>query len=292
MELSWHMTKNFDQNFPDGSVQDLSAIYGEISLKDLYLEEALSSPDRIYVGDEFCPTRLPDPPELSRFCESADRKNLPLTLLTPVLTDQGIEHCSPLFDRLNQWNPEAEVVVNDIGVLFFLKKNYPEFQLSMGRLFNKGFKDPRLKIRDLPSSKGMESILNDCSFDHQNFQALAENLGVHRLEQDLMPYADPGFTSLSRLKTTVYFPFGYVTTGRVCFTAGLNQKPDNRFRLAGKCSSPCTTQSLSLKHPSLAFKLFQKGNTIFYLYTLPMLRSLFKNARHQELRLVYQGGLL
>ncbi|SDU41058.1 hypothetical protein [Desulfobacula phenolica] len=292
MKVAWHMTRNSVKDFPHGFMQELNTIYAETSSEDLYWDEARSSLDRIYVGDEFCPTRLPTPQELSCLCGFTEQKNLSLTLLTPVLTDQGIEHCTPLFDRLNQWNPEAEVVVNDLGVLFFLKKQYPNFQLSMGRLFNRGFKDPRLKDKDFAASEEMGGLLNDCSFRHENLQVLAENLGVHRLEQDLLPYADPGFVTPSRLKTAVYFPFGYVTTGRVCFTAGLNQTPGNRFRLAGKCSSPCATQSLLLKHSNLAFKLFQNGNTIFYQYTPAMLRSLFENARHHGLRLVYQGGLL
>jgi hypothetical protein len=142
MKVAWHMTRNIVKDFPDGFMQELNAIYGEINSEDLYLDEALSSLDRIYVGDEFCPTRLPDPQELNRFCGFAEQKNLSLTLLTPVLTDQGIEHCTPLFDGLNQWNPKAEVVVNDLGVLFFLKKNIRIFNSPWADFSTRGLKIP------------------------------------------------------------------------------------------------------------------------------------------------------
>lgn len=66
---------------------------------------------------------MPNIKVFSEFITFADKKNLPLTILTPVMTNQGIEHCTGLFDKIYQWNSDTEVVVNDIGVLFFLKKN-------------------------------------------------------------------------------------------------------------------------------------------------------------------------
>jgi len=292
MEVAWHITKDDLNDFPDGLLKKLGVVNEKLDALDPKLEAVLSNPRRIYVGDEFCLTRMPDIKGIAEFILFADKKDLALTLLTPVLTDQGIEHCTALFDRLYQWDSTTEVVVNDLGVLFFLKKNYPGFHLSMGRLFNKGFKDPRLGNEDRKASGLMAGLLNDCSFNHENIQVLAQSLGVQGFEQDLLPYADPAGVGTSRLKTAVYLPFGYVTTGRACFTAGLNQTSDTRFRLNGRCSLPCATHSLELKSPDLAFKLFQNGNTIFYLYTLSMIRTLLEKAQQQKIRLVYQGGLI
>jgi hypothetical protein len=292
MEVAWHMTKNYLNDFPDGLLKKLSVVNGELNVLDPQLEAVLSKPDRIYIGDEFCLTRMPNIKVFSEFITFADKKNLPLTILTPVMTNQGIEHCTELFDKIYQWNSDTEVVVNDIGVLFFLKKKYPDLKLSMGRLFNKGFKDPRLKNKDIPESGMLDGLLNDCSFNHENIQILAQGLGVQRFEQDLLPYADPAGIGMSRLKTAVYLPFGYVTTGRACFTTGLKQNPDSKFRLINYCSSPCATHCLELKSSNLAFKLFQNGNTIFYLYTLSMIRSLLEQARQHKFRLVFQGAIL
>ncbi len=293
MEVAWHMTKkDGSQKFPHGLLGELATLYRELNSSEPCLEEVLSKPNRIYVGDEFCVSRMPSLKMLSKFIGFADKKDVSLTLLTPVLTDQGIEQLTPLFDLLSHWKPACEIVVNDLGVLFFLKKKHPEFHLAMGRLFNKGFKDPRLEIKDIRMSEKMTSLLNDCSFNQENIQVLAEGLGIQSLEQDLLPYADPGSVGISRLKTSVYLPFGYVTTGRVCFTSGLNGTTDNTFGLQSHCSSPCSAHGMKLKHPDLAFKLYQNGNTIFYLYPLTMIRSLLKRAQQQDFRLVFQGGLL
>lgn len=288
MEVAWHMTKKGDDKLSG----ELAGIYKELNSSELCLEAALSKPNRIYVGDEFCVSRMPSLKTLSKFIGFADKKDVSLTLLTPVLTNQGVEQLTPLFDLLSQWNHGCEVVVNDVGVLFFLKKQYPEFHLAMGRLFNKGFKDPRLEIKDIRISEKMVSLLNDCSFNQENIQVLAEGLGIQRFEQDLLPYADPVSVGITRLLKSIYLPFGYVTTGRVCFTTGLNGTAVKNFGLQSKCSSPCATHRMELKHTDLAFKLFQNGNAIFYLYTPAMIRSLLENAQQQGIRLIFQGGLL
>ena len=95
------------------------------------------------------PIRLPAPKELARFCRFSTERNVGLTLFMPVLTDAGLDHCAALFERLAKRYPEAEVVANDIGTILFLRKHHPGFLLSMGRLFNKGFKDPRLSLKDM-----------------------------------------------------------------------------------------------------------------------------------------------
>lgn len=292
MELAWHRVTKEMQDFPDDGFKKFISFYPGLKICDERLEEVLSRPARIYMGDEFCPARLPDRGELQGFFRMAEQKGLPLTLLTPVLTDPGIKACSGLFEHFSQWDPGAEVVVNDLGVLFYLKKKFPDFQLSMGRLFNKGFKDPRLEKKELLVSEETKAFLNDCSFQRENIQHLAGKLGIQRFEQDLLPHADPDGIGTSGLKTSVYFPFGYVTTGRVCLTAGIDKNPETMFGIINGCGSPCATLGLRLQHPKQPLELFQNGNTIFYSYTDSMIKSLFKNAESHGLRLVYQGGLL
>ncbi len=290
MEVAWHLVNKNGDDFPSKGFPRFASVYPELSAHGL--EEVFSNPEHIYVGDEFCPARLPTHHELSGFLGFADKKGLSLTLLTPVLTDQAIVACTELFDCLYQWNPSAEVVVNDLGVLFYLKKNYPDFQLSMGRLFNKGFKDPRLESKEMGMSNKAKEFLNHCSFKGKGMQTLAENLDIHRFEQDLLPHADPETLGVADFKTSVYFPLGYVTTGRACFTAGLVNNPNARFKFNNGCSSPCTSHGLKLKHPDGALELFQNGNTIFYLYTLSMMKGIFKKARSHGFRMVYQGALI
>ena len=290
MELAWHMVKtdthgDLVQGFNQFGSTCAALMDGRAGVKP-----QLPRPRRLYVGDEFCPGRLPGVDDLPGFLRMADEMGLGLTLLTPVLTDQGIEECNPLFQDLKKWNPGAEVVVNDLGVLFYLQREYPDFQLSMGRLFNKGFKDPRPDVNKALKPSGAGSFLSHCSFNQQNMLDLARSLNIKRFEQDLLPHADPGDMGTG-LKRSVYFPFGYVTTGRACFMAGVVHGPGVRFKYNNGCPLPCTRQELELNHPHCARPLFQKGNTIFYRYTPSMVADLFKIAGARGLRLVYQGGM-
>jgi hypothetical protein len=292
MELAVHL-RNFDHEGDLPRVSNhLMRFYDQDFLGKENWEKKCQSFNRIYVGDEFCSNRMPSLAEMKRFSCFAEEKNLNITLLTPVLTDDGIEKCSPLFEYLKRKYPDMEIVVNDLGVLFYLKRNYPLFRLSAGRVFNKGFKDPRLSENEASSfiSEEADELLNYSTFDHPDFQKKMAELSVIRLERDLLPYGDDiGELSGSGLNTSVYFPFGYVTTGRVCWMASFRQKPGKRFVIPVKCSRPCNEMTLKLKHKNFSFPLIQNGNTIFYLYSPSMLRCLMKRADEENLRLVYQG---
>lgn len=291
MDVAVHIRSLADTDLLQGVDADLERHYiNGNSQQHGHWEHSLPKPGRIYVGDEFCPARLPTAPDMEGFCRFAAANSLELTLLTPVMTDPEITAAAPLLTVLRRYFPHGEVVVNDIGVLFYLKTAFPGFRPAMGRLFNKGFKDPRLDEQAMNDPGRQSGLLNDTTFRRSNFQGLARDLGVARLEQDLFPYADPCFEPIHGLKISWYFPFGYVTTGRVCFTAGMNRHGGRRFSIAPGCSAPCSGASVALKHPCLSFNLVRNGNTVFYRYRRSMLDTLINRIWNTDFRLVYQGG--
>lgn len=292
MEIALQLRTPDQKEKLDKFPEHLVTFYDGIPLTEEEWDKQYQSFNRIYVGDEFCSNRLPLLTELKVFCQFAEEKQLNITLLTPVLTDEGLEKISPLFEYLKERLPETEVVVNDLGVLFFLKQKYPLFRLAVGRLLNKGFKDPRLLEANMLSSKEADELLNDSTFDHMLFQEKMMELEVTRLERDLLPYGDCLTSGASGLRTSIYFPFGYLTTGRVCWPASFNQTARESFMPVNRCSRSCNALTLELRNKSFSFQLIQSGNTIFYLYTSSMLSSLIKKAKEQNLRLVYQGFVL
>lgn len=303
MEICWHVRAVHDRDKAPGAFHGFVPVFDGVAGQGSFpksLAKGISRPHRLYIGDEFCVNRLPRVGELETTLGLAREKGLAVTLVTPVLTDAGIRSCTGLFDVLCQWDRAAEVVVNDLGVLCYVKNRYPGFRLAMGRLFNKGVKDPRLDSRlepGLDPQDRVREVVNSATFDQPNFHALARSLGVTRLEQDLFPHSDPGapepagLDRFGRLDRSVYFPFGYVTTGRACFTAGLTRNPHTPFAYGADCPAPCTRRGMKLSHPRMDLTLFQMGNTIFYMYTPEMLRDLFNPAATRGIRLVYQGGI-
>ncbi len=297
MELAFHIRTPDSQDWADKFQKEMDRLYdGENDWA-----EDFPLADRIYVGDEFCPNRLPSLSELEGFCALARENALKITLLTPVLTDKELENHSFLFDYLEKWEKGAEIVVNDWGVLLFLKRRNSHKAklctpggvcLSGGRLFNKGFKDPRLGDAEglaLFSSETL-GLLNESTFDHPEFQRAMRDLGVSRLERDLLPYGNPVCRSgESGIHPSFYFPFGYVTTGRVCWTASFRQAEGEKFFPAGPCARVCDDLRFELENENLSFRVFQNGNTIFYLYPFSLLSSFIKAAKRENIRLVYQG---
>ncbi len=246
---------------------------------------------RVYVGDEFCLHRLVDVETLDAFTRLAEARSWAVTLLTPPATDEGLEMCAPLFDRLDDQRLEAEVVVNDWGTLQLLRARHPSLRLSLGRLLNKGFKDPRLPdpAAFARMSEEAEALLNRSTFDSPRFQGEMVRLHVSRFERDLLPHGAPRWNVPHGLATSVYVPFGYVSMGRVCWLASFERSPATKFSLADTCGRSCRDASLCLTDAKSNLKLLQEGNAIFYRYPASLLSSFLTWTKGREVRCVYQG---
>jgi hypothetical protein len=247
--------------------------------------------ERVYVGDEFCVHRMPEPDVLEAITRSAGSKGWPVTLLTPPVTDEGLDRCSRLFRLLEREAPDTEVVANDWGLLCLLKDNHPSLAVAAGRLLNKGFKDPRLADpeRAADISEDANELLNGCSFSTPSFQKKLREMDVRRFERDLLPYGEPDTKSTDGLGTSVYFPFGYVSTGRVCWVASFKAPAAKKFSPLAACHGPCDGLLLEMDGARSNFRLFEGGNTVFYLYPPSVLGSFATDPTYKEVRLVCQG---
>jgi hypothetical protein len=292
MELAIHLRNGHQRDPPDRWNEHIASLYEQDALShESWIEEIGQPFSRAYLGDEFCSNRLPKLEELGALLRICKEWGKGITFLTPPLTDDELERHASLFDRLQESDLDAEVVFNDWGILMFLKERYPAFELSAGRLLNKGFKDPRLLDAAGFSSSSIEaaSLLGASSFDQRQIQDRLLELGVTRIERDLLPYAEGPPAAIPGLETSIYFPFGYLATGRVCWMSGFSQGATERFVPLKECPRPCGGAPLRIKSDSFSTPVIQSGNTLHYLYTPPMLAAILDEARRKKLRLVYQG---
>lgn len=245
--------------------------------------------DRVYIGDEFCPRRLPGPERMRAFREQAGAAGLKVTLLTPPMTDSEIFQNYSVFEILV---PEDEVVVNDWGVMLLLKDKFPRLSLSLGRLLNRGMKDTRLSEEFFQCQADGRTLLEETTFDGTEFLAFAATRGIDRLERDLAPHsASPSFLE-GNLAHSIYFPFGYITTGRICRIAEMKKGGAPRWLPGAPCRQDCERTAFRMIHESTRLVHHQNGNTIFYRYPVSLLDRLAQIADQQEVRLVYQGKAL
>lgn len=287
MTLAYHI--QFDR-IPDTPVRPFS-------MKRLYEKAGCfwDDPDRVitlpvsrfYIGDEFCIHRMPNASRLMQLLTYASALNTPLTLLTPFMSDFGMDTCIPILDMLAENDPETEIVVNDWGMLVFLKKKYPSFRLALGRLLNKGLKDPRVESA-LPADAALGPMITSSTFDVPAFHRKAVSLGVMRLEKDLPPFGPLRLPEAKAIPVGIYFPFGYITSGRVCRTAALTGRENEHFSINSTCSRACKAISFGMTLENLSFPLVQSGNTVFYPYPPKVTRALLQLAESETMRLIYQ----
>ena len=292
MELAVHVREVHQVENLKGIPLHLSEFYGG---SDLEAQDWLGSLPvevrRIYVGDEFCVHRLPDLATLEDFSGKASTRGWDITLLTPPVTDDGLEKCALLFRFLEKEVPGSEVVANDWGLVRLMNERHPSLPVAAGRLLNKGFKDPRLSDADRVAriSENAEELLKGSTFDCPEFREKARRCNIRRLERDLLPFGELRMMAPKGLGTSVDLPFGYVSTGRVCWIASFNNPGRRKFCPLEACQGQCEGLLLELGGPQFGFRMFQGGNTVFYLYPFSALGSFVKESVHKEVRMVYQG---
>ena len=110
----------------------------------------LFHPDRLYIGNAFCPHLAPTEEELFALMDKACRESFAVTLVFPFLLEGNLLETQQRLQRLVEWceqkNKIIEIVVNDWGTAH-LAAQLPVFSLCLGVLLNKRKKDPRMAYK-------------------------------------------------------------------------------------------------------------------------------------------------
>ncbi|NLG64920.1 MAG: hypothetical protein GX537_04880 [Actinobacteria bacterium] len=241
--------------------------------------ESLSSdalPDRLYFGHEFCQRRLPSARQLQTVYAWCEQHRLPLTFVTPPLTDAGLRQVEPLLDELESHRAEHEVVVGDFGLLALLARERPALVPVLGRLLARQHRDPRLaRLRGdgslvmaggrlwqhLPLPPDAAATYRSCPLDAPALQTLLAELGVRRVELDnVVQGLDVSLPPT--LVASLHVPWVCVTTSRRC-QADPATAPRPFDCLISSCRRGCGA-TYELTSPTLNTPLFKRGNTVFF----------------------------
>jgi hypothetical protein len=238
---------------------------------------------RVYWGTEFCENLIA--PELPKV-------EVPLTLLTPYVSDRGLAKLRPLLDAAP---PNTEVVFNDWGLLHLLRKRYPHLIPIQGRLLHKALRDPRITTEYVQLGESPQlDALRSSAVETQPYAALLNRYNVNHVELDLLPQGNSFDTAHHR--TSVYAPFGVISTARICMAAGLGYRKSDKFEPGAPCRHECQTHLVEYQYTNSPFpgnreqRFWLKGQTYFYLHTKEMALSLSKASANIH-RLVWQPRL-
>jgi len=253
--------------------------------------------DRLYFGNEFCENLIPDLSALREWYVFAKKKKKDFTFVTPFVTNAGLDRLGTLFTFLNQEH-DVEIVFNDWGVFHFLKNNFSNLTPIIGRLLTKQRRDPRIsKIllgeqkTFVTNTKKQKMIIfpkkvPPTLFEHHQasvinvpiFQKFLLSQEIKRVEIDNLIW-NMNIEITPEIGVSIYFPYGYIATGRMCWKVSLSYSP---------CKKVCQKYFFRIKHKFLPVPFYSIGNTVFYKSNCID----FDKLKHlKNLRIVYQPKL-
>jgi len=214
----------------------------------------------IYFGSEFCQELLPGVRIAGTFCAYCAEHGLEAVLLTPLVTQKGLRRLTRLLDGLARRGWRPAVVFNDWGVFELLRARYPSLPKRMGRLMNRGLRDPRLEMK--PAGQGGENTRRAAAI-----RKLAVSLGIRAVESDAD--LEPGFlgTKASGLQRALHLPYTFASSGRNCLekaAAAPSGKGVFNRDLDSGCNGPCRDVCRQELRPDTEKTVWRAGNTVFF----------------------------
>ena len=113
-------------------------------------------PDRLYIGNQFCPHLFPKEEQFFALLEKADKERMEVTVAFSFIREDRLAQTEQLLTRLDQWceqqetsgaeKKRLEVVVNDWGLAHLVKRT-EHLIPCLGTLLNKRKKDPRMSYK-------------------------------------------------------------------------------------------------------------------------------------------------
>lgn len=216
---------------------------------------------RIYFGQEFCERLLPLKKDLETLISFTLEKNLPLTLVTPYVTDSGLARLEELLCFFSEKAPGSEVVFNDWGVYQFMKEQGMKVLPVLGRLLNKQKRGPRIIniIDQVP--KETRDYYRGSSLDVPEISGYLRKKNILRVEFDnLIQGLDMSGVD-EDIKKSLYLPYLFISTTRFCLTANCESGESGIGVMP--CRRECQKYMFNLFNPVMKIPLIRKGNTLF-----------------------------
>ena len=223
------------------------------------ITKVLKDYNRIYFGEEFCQNRLQNPEDFKKAQQSVKENNKKLTFVFPYLTDEGMDKLDDIFQIIDVNEEGLEIVANDWGTVYHLRKKYPDINIITGRLLNKMKRDPRIRSAQEFLDKDVYELFRCSNLLTESSLNFLKNQKIKAIEFD---YPMQGVNlKKSYLSYYVHFPLGYITTARYCISNPAVYKSGRNYKCTAKL---CEKITLKEENNTFSTRVYQKGNTAFY----------------------------
>jgi len=226
----------------------------------------------LYFGNEFCEYRIPTVDELKKFLELCDKEKIKPILVTPPVTDKGVRQINTLIEYMVEKNVCIDIAVNDYGVLELLNEKHIDNRIIAGRILDKTSHDSRATSERINRYYGRAGLMiaRTPGIVSRQTKKIFNEYAIDRWEFDLPKV---GLDLPEGINKSLYWPYSYLTTGRVCSMRAIGLEGKYRYLVGSdKCKQICRWIQIEKHKPLNGYNnesdlvLFQRGNTIFYLY--------------------------
>lgn len=195
---------------------DLQTFSGECTEWRLFSGNFRSkeTPDRLYIGNQFCHLLFPDRTSLFAMMEKARRESAEITIVFSYLRQFMLESTEKLLAEIYCWcrvnKTPVEVVINDWAMADMVKQKKDWLTPSLGTLLNKRKKDPRFAWKKGNKEWYMQNNLNaDFYRDY-----LETKFGIKQYEWEACGY--PQIFPEGNVKNSLHLPFYQTNTSQYC----------------------------------------------------------------------------
>lgn len=266
--------RNYEYEKDDISIQWM------MNIKDQVIDTVFSGgkkPDRIYFGNEFCERLLWTSGHVIKMAGLCAEENMKLSLVTPYCSDHALDHISTVLRECADLEIIDEIIVNDWGMLYRLKEQFPKYRRVLGRVLDKMKRDPRLSRKDFHSHFSADGLrmLQSPTASSAEFRAFMTEQGVEHFEIDNVSQG-LYLEDVTDKHISVYLPYGFVTNSKICQFAGIHNEPSEKFQVGTPCRKECQSLMQFMHKHLSAFpsdnddmldqvRVIRKGNTVFFI---------------------------
>ncbi|MEK4853047.1 hypothetical protein NST04_24550 [Paenibacillus sp. FSL H7-0756] len=212
---------------------------------------------RVYIGNEFCPNRIPELDKMIALMDRASEEGFKVTVVISYMYDDQRERMIRMFDALSGWceqnQTQLEVIINDWGELMILRE-YPLLVPVLGRLLNKRKKDTRTKwwwgFEEFRKELGENALNSDF------FREYLAQWGMSRYEYE----CNQTDVSIPEGRHSLHFPFFQINTATFCHLNAYCKL--GKLDYVGACPQYCS--ELLFQFPK-HLNMIGNGNTVFGL---------------------------
>lgn len=218
---------------------------------------------RLYYGKDFCSNNTISIKEIEILINYCTKYNKDLTIVTPIIKYLNIDSYCEIFDYMVSNSYRCEVVVNDWGLLYFLKDRYKNyFTISLGRLLNRIKKSPQI-VNILPKlNKQSKESLMTSSANYISTIELLNEYGISSIQYENI-FQENYIDNNVNIERHILYPYVYVTSSMGCISTNLyNEEESDNSKL---CSKICEQGKLTIYNPDVGCTSILLGNSKFYI---------------------------